>query len=270
MIATFVGQNIDTSDWYRVTLCYTDAAGNQVTDTIDVGSQYYMNQKTFGVSIDQDQFTQIIQQGISKGGLNPDVNDVYVLWLSDNINSVSLCDDTCGYHSYYNVSAGPIKYIVIGSGGNAMNCGGCETNNGPWKPVTNQIINSFAHQLIETVSNPIPWTGYYDPENRQNAQKCVDNYIRETPFRSDLSKVWNVVIGIEDPHWFLIQANWDIVTQNCTLYSSKKNCYLSGGQKPITSAIHDPNASSSGMMIPVNVYHLLGILVVSIVNILFF
>jgi len=266
IIATFVGENIDTSDWYRVTVCYTDSAGHTVTDSIDIASQYYMNQKLFGETIEQTQFAQIIQSGISKSGINNDPNDIYVLWLHDNIDAASLCNDTCGYHSYFNTSAGSIKYMVIGSGGGVMSCDACASNNGPWNSLTNQIINTFAHELIETVSNPIPWTGYYDPENRENGAKCANQFLRETSFRSDPVHQWNVVIGIEDPHWFLLQGNWDIVDQNCTLTPSK-NCYLVGGQKPIYSSIHNP---SSGMMINVNAYHFLVILIVTIVNILLF
>jgi len=271
IIATFVGNNIDTSEWYRVTVCYTDAVGNTVTDSIDVSDSYFMNSKTFGLEIDQDLYQTVIQSAIASGSIFQDPDDIYVLWTHDTINVPSLCDDYCGYHSYFNTSAGSLKYIVVGSGGNAMMCDGCASNNGPWDPVTNQIVNSFAHELIETVSNPIPWTGYYDPMNRQNGDKCANQFIRLTPFRSDPSRQWNVVIGIEDPHWFLIQANWDIVTQNCTLYPSKKNCYLYGGQKPIFSDIHTPETSgSSGIMTHVNVYQLFAILLVCIVNVFLF
>jgi len=268
-IATFVGNNIATSDWYRVTVCYTDKSGHTITDSIDVASSSFMNEKTFGKNIDQTQFSQIIQQGIADNNVGEDPNDIYVLWLHEDVNAESLCSDTCGYHWNYNVSQGTIKYFVVGSGGNAMTCDGCISPNGPWHPRTNQIINSFAHQLIETVSDPVPWTGYYDPMNRENGDKCAGNFISSTPFNPDPSKSWNVVIGIETPHWFLLQGNWDIVTQNCTLVPSD-NCYLHGGVKPLTSNIHMPSGSSSGMMIHVGVYHFLVILLVCVVNILLF
>jgi len=177
-----------------------------------------------------------------------------VLFLSEDISTPSLCDDTCGYHYYFNQSGIQIKYMFVGTTGTANSCSGCQSPNGPWGVKTNQLVNSFVHELIGTVSDPIPFTGWYDSAGLENSQKCADTFPDSQNFRPDPAKQWNVVVGAGViPHWFLIQGNWDICSNTCQVVGTV-NCAIHAPLKPITSSPHSPSA---GYSIQVNLINML-------------
>jgi len=254
-ILYFVGKNIHGTAWWKITTCLEDNQGNPVTSVLDVPET--PDQQSYIRSFNgrptsftgQSDIVPVMQELIQQNGLLLDPNDIYVLFLHDDVQAQFLCSDTCSCHGYFNNSGNtPIKYIVVGMEGLDQVCSpGCTPPNGPWLGTTNQLTNSFVHQLIQTVSNPVPWTGWYDADGQQNGQKCAGNYMNAQPFRPNTSQEWNIAIVGAEPHWFLIQANWDIESNACQMIPTQ-DCSVIAPSKPVNSAPHKPNSAS-----PINV-----------------
>jgi len=248
IILKFVGPNIDSTAYYAITRCLEDEQGNPVSDSIDLPDLHIFdfNIGGFKKTVDTNEDLQsLVEKLIKKAGLGLCVNDIYVLFTSDDVSTQSLCNDACGMHSYWNESNGqPIHYIVVGSGGFANNCSGCALNvNGPWGDLTNQLVNSFVHQLINTVSDPIPFTGWCDDNDVEAASKCTQNFVGAIPFLPNKSKLWNVVIASQtEKHWFLLQGNWDITANACRLWPLS-NCEIIAPTAPMSSLAHNPSGA---------------------------
>jgi len=247
IILKFVGPNIDSTAYYSITRCLEDEDGNPVSDSIDLPDIHI---KGFLADFEKsvttnDQLLQLLQKLINSAGLGLCQNDIYVLITSDDVYTPTLCNDACGMHSYYNTSdAMQIHYIVVGSGGFANNCSACALNvNGPWGPLTNQLVNTFVHQLINTVSDPLPFTGWCDSNDVEAASKCTGNFVGAIPFLPDKSKLWNVVIASDtEKHWFLLQGNWDITADACRLFPLS-NCEIIAPTAPMSSLAHNPSGA---------------------------
>jgi len=246
VITSHVGRYIADTAWYHISRCLEDEVGNPVTETIDIADTFFFKAKWGTSFASLSDFLPILTQVFASISDVPDPDDIYVVFLSDDVETSPLCSDSCGYHYYFNdTNNNAIKFMFIGSTGDLNNCDGCDAPNGPWSTLTNQLVNSFVHELIATVSNPVPWTGWYDANGLENSQKCAGQYIDSAPFRPDPSTSWNVVVGAGvEPHWFLIQGNWDICSNTCQVVGTV-NCDLHAPKKPITSNPHAPSNAHS-------------------------
>jgi hypothetical protein len=269
-ILEFFAKYIDSTPWWSIVRCMEDPAGDPVTDSVDIPSSYiYKSFKKFGkVLATNADLEELLRETITESGLDLDPNDIYVLISHDDVQTPTLCKDECGYHNYFNNSdRTPIKYIFVGSGGlanNNPNCAGCNLNvNGPWGMLTNQLVNSFAHQLANTVTNPVPWTGWYDDKNVEAASKCNHNFVGQTAFLPNKRRNWNIVVSSgTEKHWFLIQGMWDITSNSCRMWPNS-DCSIVAPPTPFITAAHDP---SSGVMLKAG----LSFLVSALVSLFFF
>jgi len=246
VITKFVGANIASTQYYAITKCLEDQQGNPVASSVDLPDWSISNYiKGFEKTItDATQGLALVQKLVSNAGLGLDPNDIYVVFGHDDVTVPFLCNDACGMHSYWNESVGPIKYILIGGGGDVNTCDACAlTVNGPWGGFTNQLVNSFVHQLINTVSDPLPFTGWADSNDVEAASKCTNNFVGAIPFLPNKAKLWNVVIASNtEKHWFLLQGNWDITANACRTYPLS-NCQIIAPTAPVTSAAHNPSSA---------------------------
>jgi len=247
IIMDFVGRNIGQSDWYSISTCMEDIQGNPVTDQIDLPTTFiHSDYKNWGQTISTKAIVETIVQGIAaEANIAFDPNDLYVLISHDDVSTPLACNDACGYHNYFNNSQRtPIKYLHVASGGISNVCSSCNFPNGPWGGLTNQLVNSFAHHLVNTVSDPVPFTGWYDPQVVEAASKCTGNFVGSIPFNPNKNKNWNVVISSgNEKHWFLLQANWDIISNSCRLYPLS-DCSQFAPPTPLQSNAHNPSSGS--------------------------
>jgi len=248
VVLDFVGKNIATTDWFQISRCMEDVQGNPITNHIDLPSTFiYSKTNKLGMVFNTKADVEVLLgAAISMSGLGLDPNDIYVLITHDDVETDIVCDSACGYHSYFNNSDRvPIKYMLIGSGGIVNKCPACDLNiNGPWGPLTNQLVNTFVHTLVNTVSDPVPFTGWYDPQVVEAASKCTTSFPLAIPFLPNKSKMWNVVISDgTEKHWFLIQGNWDIISNTCRIYPFS-DCSVIAPTAPLESTAHNPSSAS--------------------------
>lgn len=246
----FVGPNIAASDWFQISRCMEDSQGNPITNHVDLPDNFfYTKTSKFGTTFNTQADVEVLLQAmIPMANLLLDPNDIYVLITSDEIETDIACNSACGFHYYINNTARiPIKYMLISSGGGVNSCPGCALNiNGPWGALTNQLVNTFVHTLVNTVSDPVPFTGWYDPEVVEAASKCTTQFPLEIPFLPNKNVMWNVVLSDEtgsEKHWFLIQGNWDIISNTCRIYPYS-DCSVIAPSAPLESTAHNPSSAS--------------------------
>jgi len=243
ILVHYVAAHIAQTQWYQVTRCIEDLQGNPVTDHIDVGSIHRVFPlkgrwpENFNSSDEAiTTLTKIVKD--TKFNVRFDPNDIYILVLHDDVDAQFVCGDTCGMHGYFNDSAGQIKWIIVGMWGIKVVCDACTPPNGPWLGTTNQLVNTLVHQIVETVSDPIPPSGWYDSDGLENGKKCANNYVNHAPFRPNTSREWNIaIVSGSEAHWFLIEGNWDITTNACVMFPTQ-NCNKVAPKKPLQSAPH--------------------------------
>jgi hypothetical protein len=84
-------------------------------------------------------------------------------------------------------------------------------------------MNLIAHELVEMVASPIPWTGWTATTKKgavyENADICHNTYLNltQSPANNDTTINTNYEFQVNgNTRRYLIQSTWDINANNCT------------------------------------------------------
>ena len=78
------------------------------------------------------------------------------------------------------------------------------------------MMSVIAHELSETVTNPLLNTGWFDDDGEENADKCALTFGTGRQVKFTKSYAYNVV-GQAKSKW-LVQANWTpLGQQGCVM-----------------------------------------------------
>lgn len=111
----------------------------------------------------------------ASAGAAPDVNAIYLVLSSSNINESSgFLSKYCGWHSYNSRSFGgkPIKYAFVGNPNKSLGSCSYQTATSPnSNPAVDAMVSVIAHELMETVSDP-QLNAWYNGAGAENADMC--------------------------------------------------------------------------------------------------
>ncbi len=159
------------SPYFAINTTYSTSAtliNGNVTfagETSDTGSQ--------GTRLTDAGVQTVVSRAISLGALPKDVNGVYFVLTSSDVNESSgFCNKYCGWHTHGTVSKTDIKYAFVG---NAARClSSCAAQNvGPnGNAGVDGMVSVIAHELEEATSDP-DLNAWYDRQGQENADKCA-------------------------------------------------------------------------------------------------
>lgn len=195
--------NLGASAYEKINASYHDGAGNFVSGDLVPGLQVFDSFSRGAILTDAD--IQAIVAAHINVDLPADPNALYTVVVSTGITVTAFGAqfgvNFCGYHGWFTLNGITTKYILVGDAtAHGLNCQVQTT--GPNGNAADLIVNVFAHEIEEAISDP-ELNAWYDVNGQENADKCAWTF-GQTYIAPNGAKA-NMKLGVRD---FLIQRNW--------------------------------------------------------------
>jgi hypothetical protein len=125
---------------------------------------------------------------LAANSLTPDPNAVYLLYTS-NLPKINYC----AWHSSGTIGSTTVQVAYLPNTANTTGCyptgnyfGGL-TN---WSYGTRSIADNTAHEFMESITDPVPTTGWADGSGQEIGDKCNFNYL--APVTLSTNTVWQI------------------------------------------------------------------------------
>ena len=140
----------------------------------------------------------VVSNAITTGALPSDTNGIYVVLGGSNVNFVDLsvgqlCTTMCGFHQSTTVNGAGIRYAFVGSPNFCFATGQAAVTGAPgcaWSstaaaakplaphgdPNADPMATALAHELAEAITDPVPGSGFYDPNAGEAADLCQSEW----------------------------------------------------------------------------------------------
>ena len=188
------------SVWWDIITTYTDGSGSPIPNAINYRGSAFdsFSQGTFIAD------PPAVVRGVLDRGLQPvDANGIYYILGSTGVTFNGLCFPICGFHSSLGYGSTTLKFAI----GADNLCGGCapiQTTQSPNNnPGFDAMVNIMAHELAETVTDPIG-NGWFSASGNENADLCAWQF--PEMFTVGNGSVANAVLSTGKA--YLLQANW--------------------------------------------------------------
>jgi hypothetical protein len=122
--------------------------------------------------------TAVVKNAMSKasGWSNPDVNAIYLVLTSSDVNETSgFCSQYCGWHTYttsLNSAKTPIKYAFVGNANRCLASCAAQSTSPNQNAGVDGMVSLIAHELEESVTDPL-LSAWYDSTGSENGYKCA-------------------------------------------------------------------------------------------------
>ena len=189
----------------------------QVTDVYSLGS-----------TLNDSTLQQVVTDKFAAKLLPVDANGIYFVFTSSdvvvNADGGTLYTKYCGFHTWTSYSGVEVKYSLVGDAPLSTLCGsefpgpnGTSANNRNgtvWGP--DSMATVLAHELFETITDPVPGTSWVDSSGNEVGDKCASpNWMFGV---KPTGTTYNVTFGTQN---FLLQEIWvDANGGACSLYFS--------------------------------------------------
>ncbi len=229
---------------------YVDATGPALSSLTnnaaisDTGAYPSSGCTVSGVSVclTTSQILTELSNVISAGKLPVDMNHSYIVLLPPGVDncfdsSGTQCEAQyfCGYHSNVDLGGSPTTYTVIpyteSSYSNAA--GQCSAYNGP-SSVSSDVMgldSIGAHELFESVTDPVVGTGYTDSAGSEIGDKCAWDFGSSSPATGGGS--YNQLMNGDQ---YMIQEMW----------SDRANTCVAGSATTATALINSGGSAVAG------------------------
>ncbi|GJP29320.1 hypothetical protein CLOM_g4390 [Closterium sp. NIES-68] len=218
--------------WWRTTSLYTGKGGVTVTSQVRLAKSA-VDRYSRGrlMKNDMDGVWQVIRSQIDSGVFPIDASGMYVVLTSADVrlgdSSQGFCGPQgyCGWHSTASNGRSELKVIHVGNGG--QQCPqycvpSYNTRSSPnGLPGLDGLINTLAHEMAETATNPLIDNGWFDISTLEEiADKCARLYGQKGKevVLSNQGYAYNAV-GKGGTH-FLLQQLWS--------RQSRQKCVMQG------------------------------------------
>ncbi len=195
--------NIGGSPYFHINTTYYNGSGTHVSGAVSLAGSTTDNYSQ-GTSLSDAAIQTIVSSAITGGRLPKDLNGVYFVLTSADVNETSgFCTQYCGWHTYGTINGSNIKYSFVG---NPDRCpSGCEaqtTSSPNNNPGADGMVSIIAHELEEAVTDP-DLNAWYDSRGYENADKCAWTF--GTVYPASNGSKYNITLGSAQ---YLIQQNW--------------------------------------------------------------
>jgi hypothetical protein len=199
-------QSLGGSTYYGINTSYyyQPVGGGQtfIPNSISFGGEYN-DAGSLTLNLASGDVSRIVQNTINQGHLPSDPNGIYLVLTASNVTEGSFCSSYCGYHSVQWIAGTPIKYGFVGYVGNCA--AGCIAGQG--SPNQNASADGMAsvlsHEIAETVTDPVPLSGWADAAGLETGDKCRD--VHDNTYTTGNGAWANTHLGTRD---YYLQDLW--------------------------------------------------------------
>jgi hypothetical protein len=226
ILSTFAN-NLNGSAYYNILTQYSSGSGNSaafITNSVvlsgTANSTYTAANPT---NLSDSDIQGIVQAAISNHSLPLDANGVYFVLTAPGVGESSgFLSSYCGWHTAAFLNNTWVKYAFVGDAGNNSGCSVQFGNSPNGDPPVDAMISVLAHELSETVTDPI-LNAWYDASGNEIGDKCAWNF--GTTFTAPNGSTANATLGGFD---YLIQQEFSNASDSCVMtYASTPDYALS-------------------------------------------
>lgn len=196
------------SSYLNILSTYTDGTSHPIIPSSLGFKGEYFDNYSLGKNLTDSNVVQIVANAITNGKFPLDSNGIYFVLTAPDVKETSgFCSIYCGWHMagvYQNRAYIRVAFIGDPSSqcpSGCMNQSKVSPNN---NPAADAMVSIVAHELEESISNPLGNAWYDDSNGQENADKCAWNFgpTRTLPNGSRYNITLNNYLN------FLIQENW--------------------------------------------------------------
>jgi hypothetical protein len=210
-ILTGFGGHIGGSPYFDINTTYYDANNQHVRNSVKLAGGY-TDAYSQGVGVIPN-LRMVVQHALDTGALPLDVNGVYFVLPSPDVDGNAQCGGNCGWHTAFPYQGpagqGQIKWAYIGSDDACLcipaNTGsdGTKANSSPnGNYRADSMASTIAHELEESATDP-GGHGWKFPDGSECADACA---YTKTPWGvAPNGQRYNMQLG---DRFYLIQPNW--------------------------------------------------------------
>ncbi len=174
----------------------------------------------------------IVQAAINGHSLPLDPNGIYFVLTAPGVGESSgFLTTYCGWHTAAFFNNTWVKYAFVGDGGNNSGCSAQFGNSPNGDPPVDAMISVIAHELSETVTDPLI-NAWYDTNGQEIGDKCAWNF--GTIFAAPNGSNANITLGSRD---FLIQQEFSNASDSCVMSYNATPDYTLSVSPPSQSAV---------------------------------
>ncbi|KAI8855109.1 phosphate-induced protein 1 conserved region-domain-containing protein [Chytridium lagenaria] len=236
--------NVGQTPWWNTIREYSSKSGFKAGSRylsvrgrhIDTGSFGYNFTDGFDSQLPLS-WPQVINTAITRGNWTIEPNNTIIIVIpASNVSDSTLggfCTGVCGYHSAFRHPLAPfpsfIPWLIAQSPDECPACrprryffGGSPNSNA----VADSIVNLIAHQLAETVTNPLYDGWFFDngttTETTIEMSNACEWRFSGVAVNATNENAWNHIVG---PRRYLLQDLWSVTNQSCVKTTDDNNSF---------------------------------------------
>ena len=127
---------------------------------------------------------------LAANGLTADPNAVYLVYTSNFPNERSFC----AYHAAGTIGGTTVQvgYVPNAAGLAICDPGDLFPNANPYSEGTRSLADSTAHEFMESVTDPVPVSGWADKNGQEIGDKCNFVYSTAAPIKLSNRSLWQI------------------------------------------------------------------------------
>jgi Phosphate-induced protein 1 conserved region len=190
------------SGFFKITSTYSDTIGSPTGNIALAAST--TNHYSHGKLLADADVQNIVSGAISSGSLPKDINGVYFVLTSSDVNETSgFCTLYCGWHTRATIGGTDIKYAFVGNADRCPNACEMQTASPNGDSAADGMASIMAHEAMETVTDP-DLNAWYDSSGNEIGDKCAWKF---GPVTGAMGQgAYNQTFGTYN---WLIQMGWE-------------------------------------------------------------
>ena len=198
--------NVTGTAYYNInTTYYSDnKKKHKVQNKVTLKGEADDAAKSMGSALSDTAIRTLISNAITSGKLPSDVNGIYFLLTTKDVNATSgFCTAYCGWHTHTSVAGTDIKYSFVGDAARCLSACAAQSTSPNDNPGVDGMASVVMHEMEEAATDPDLNAWWQTSTGMENADKCAWTF--GTELTAPNGSKYNVQWG---PRKFLIQRNW--------------------------------------------------------------
>src|SRR5260370_26949611 len=197
-----LASSIGGSPYFSTNTTYYNGSGVHVLNSVILASQTDDNYSQ-GTALSDAGVQAVVSLAISSGRLPADINGVYFVLTSADVNETSgFCTQYCGWHTHGTIAGTDIKYAFIGNPDRCPSSCSAQNTSPNGNLGATAMASIIAPELERATTDP-DLNAWYDKRGYENADKCAwtfgATYITTNGAHANMN-----LGGLN----YLIQQNW--------------------------------------------------------------
>jgi hypothetical protein len=200
-------KGIGGTPWYNINASYYNSTGIHVMNSVHVAGSTTVG-GSYATSLSDSGVANVVSNAITSGALPNDPNGVYFVFTSKDVTETSgFLTKYCGWHTAETVGSSWVKYSFVGDPSNGLAACAAQSTSPNGDAAGDAMLSVVAHELSETVTDPLLNAWYNSQSGMENGDLCAWNFGTVTKQSNGSYSNVTFTTGSVSTN-YLIQQNW--------------------------------------------------------------